>query len=205
MAATLRHNKVAVVVCNTIQPNAETMTPIHKLTRAEIRKLEKSPVYFSDSKKSVSLVWSCFGVNYIRYHKTSTNGHFSTWRRRFVIIKSLWWYVMQSNAETMTPIHKLTRAKILKLTQNGMHSDGGGLFVEVTNGGSGRSWLFKYRLTGTRKQRLMGLGSLNKISLAEARVLAHEYREMVKAGLDPLVKLKRTRLPLGGGRLAVMK
>ena len=97
----------------------------------------------------------------------------------------------------MTPIYKLTRAKIRKLTQNGMHSDGGGLFVEITNGGSGRSWLFKYRLTSTRKQRLMGLGSLNKISLAEARVLAHEYREMVKAGLDPLVEREKNKATVG--------
>ena len=104
---------------------------------------------------------------------------------------------VQPNEEPMTPIHKLTRAKIRKLTQNGMHSDGGGLFVEVTNGGSGRSWLFKYRLTGTRKQRLMGLGSLNKISLAEARVLAHEYREMVKAGLDPLVEREKNKATVG--------
>ena len=39
----------------------------------------------------------------------------------------------------------------------------------------------------------MGLGSLNKISLAEARVLAHEYREMVKAGLDPLVEREKNK------------
>jgi integrase len=57
------------------------------------------------------------------------------------------------------------------------------LYLQVTTSG-GRSWIFRYRMDG--KQREMGLGSVLAVSLAQARKAAAEYRDMVKAGTDPI-------------------
>lgn len=60
---------------------------------------------------------------------------------------------------------------------------GGGLYLQVTPAGV-RSWLFRYMRAG--KARAMGLGPLHTITLAKARVKAHECREILLAGSDPL-------------------
>jgi len=69
----------------------------------------------------------------------------------------------------------------------GLHCDGGNLYLQVSLGASGynRSWIFRYWLKG-RSARDMGLGSVNDITLAEARDLAREYRKLVKQGIDPI-------------------
>ena len=64
----------------------------------------------------------------------------------------------------------------------GQYGDGGNLWLHVTPGG--RSWLFRYRLNG--KSREMGLGSLNDVSLAHARVRAVICRLLVRKGVDPI-------------------
>jgi integrase len=69
----------------------------------------------------------------------------------------------------------------------GRHSDGGGLYVQVTQnavGGKARSWLFRYSLAG--KSREMGLGPLHTLGLAEARAKARELRKQVLDGEDPI-------------------
>jgi len=48
-------------------------------------------------------------------------------------------------------------------------SDGGGLYLRVTSPDA-RSWVFRYGRDG--KERYMGLGSLNAVSLSEARARA---------------------------------
>jgi hypothetical protein len=90
----------------------------------------------------------------------------------------------------------LTSHEIRKLTRKGMYCDGGGLLLEVSNGGRGKSWLFKFYIAG--KQRQMGLGSLKDVSLAQARALAHECRAMVKAGLDPIIEREKNKAAAGG-------
>jgi len=70
----------------------------------------------------------------------------------------------------------------------GLHCDGGNLYLQVSLGAAGgrrASWIFRYMLKG-QKARDMGLGSVNDISLAEARETAREYRKLVKQGLDPI-------------------
>jgi integrase len=69
----------------------------------------------------------------------------------------------------------------------GRHSDGGGLYLQVTQnavGNKARSWLFRYSLAG--KSREMGLGPLRTLGLAEARAKARELRKQVLDGEDPI-------------------
>ena len=61
---------------------------------------------------------------------------------------------------------KLTAKKVEHLSKRGMHADGGGLYLQVAEGGS-KSWLFRYKLHG--RARWHGLGSLREVSLEEAR------------------------------------
>jgi Arm domain-containing DNA-binding protein len=69
-----------------------------------------------------------------------------------------------------------------------MHADGGGLYLQVTEGGKpgqfNRSWLFRFRRGG--RERQMGLGSLNTIGLSEARDAAEHCRKLLRQGKDPI-------------------
>jgi integrase len=69
-----------------------------------------------------------------------------------------------------------------------MLCDGGGLYLQVTLGAEKnvrRSWIFRYQRKG-ETLRDMGLGSLNDITLANARETARKYRQLVKEGKDPV-------------------
>ena len=71
-----------------------------------------------------------------------------------------------------------------------MYADGGGLYLQVKAGADRRinkSWLFRYAIPETaisangierQKERQMGLGSLDTISLAEAREAAVQCRKL---------------------------
>lgn len=72
-------------------------------------------------------------------------------------------------------------AKGIKSAPDGMHSDGGGLFYQVR--GNGRSWIFRFTWDG--KKREMGLGSASSVTLAQARTMAAEARELVGQGINP--------------------
>src|SRR5689334_2565587 len=82
-------------------------------------------------------------------------------------------------------INKLSPRTVETLKAPGRYSDGGNLYLSISNNG-GRRWVFMYRFGG--KQREMGLGSASKAgtSLARARELAVEARTALTAGLDPL-------------------
>lgn len=64
----------------------------------------------------------------------------------------------------------------------GRYSDGGGLYLRVTEKG-GRSWAFMTTRGGQRTE--LGLGSVHSLKLAEARALAVKMREAAAAGRDP--------------------
>ncbi|WP_428377771.1 tyrosine-type recombinase/integrase [Lichenicoccus sp.] len=81
----------------------------------------------------------------------------------------------------------------------GLYGDGGGLWLRVQP--NGRAWLFRYTSPTTGRERRMGLGTLQDVSLADARTAAAAARRELQAGLDPLVqrelfaaKLKRERI-----------
>ena len=80
-------------------------------------------------------------------------------------------------------IHRLKAVAVAQMNKPGLYADGGGLYLQITPAGV-RSWLFRYMRNG--KARGMGLGPLHTITLSKARVKAHECREMLLAGADPL-------------------
>ncbi|MGZ5897701.1 MAG: tyrosine-type recombinase/integrase, partial [Xanthobacteraceae bacterium] len=84
-------------------------------------------------------------------------------------------------------INRLT-AVAIRNAKPGMHADGGGLYLQVSPGTAGnthnKSWLFRYAVSG--RERQMGLGSLNTVSLAEARDMALQYRQQRQQGVDPI-------------------
>jgi integrase len=73
--------------------------------------------------------------------------------------------------------------RVKGLTNPGMYGDGDGLYLQVRNAGA-RSWVFRYKIAG--RARLMGLGSLDDVSLAEARGTAVEARKLARKGVDPI-------------------
>src|SRR5215216_810241 len=78
------------------------------------------------------------------------------------------------------------RLKALKVSQTkkpGMYADGGGLYLQVVSPAA-KSWVFRYAVTG--RERYMGLGSVNTISLQEARDAALACRKLRHAGVDPI-------------------
>ena len=91
-------------------------------------------------------------------------------------------------------LNKLTIGD-LKSQQPGLLSDGGNLYLQISRGKDDnvrRSWIFRYQLpghvsrTGKPIARDMGLGSLESIGLARARLLAADYRELIATGVDPI-------------------
>jgi integrase len=77
---------------------------------------------------------------------------------------------------------------------DGRHADGGGLYLSVKNGG--RSWTYLYRFKGRRIE--LGLGTASTVSLARARDLARNCRNMLAEGVDP----KAARRPTQGHSFA---
>jgi integrase len=111
-------------------------------------------------------------------------------------------------------IERMTALKVERARKRpGMYADGGGLYLEITPNGA--SWIFRYwvperdpttgefvRDSTTHKvrgrSREMGLGPLRDVSLAEARVQARRYRNLRRAGIDPIEarNAERTRARL---------
>jgi integrase len=64
-----------------------------------------------------------------------------------------------------------------------MHSDGGGLYLQITKAGA-KTWIFRY--TRNERTRDMGLGSLQAVSLGDARSKAGDCRGLLASGIDPI-------------------
>lgn len=93
-------------------------------------------------------------------------------------------------------LHLLTALQ-LKQAGEGDLADGGGLFLRVQ--GSSSSWVLRYTAP-SGKRREMGLGVVHRGSLAQAgealtagRDLAHEARDKLRKGIDPLVAREEQR------------
>ena len=84
----------------------------------------------------------------------------------------------------------LTAAKVKSITKSGDYADGNGLYLRVTNTGQ-KTWLFRFSLNGRRRH--MGLGSIDLISLAEAREIAFKAKIQVNNGIDPIDERRRLR------------
>ena len=78
---------------------------------------------------------------------------------------------------------KLTSIYIQKTNESGRYGDGGGLYLQISDKAH-KSWIFRFMKN--KKSREMGLGSLDLVSLAEARVKAAECRKVLLGGADPI-------------------
>lgn len=94
-------------------------------------------------------------------------------------------------------LQKLTDVKVKSDKWNpGRHSDGGGLYLNVSAVGT-KSWLFMWTPAGS-KRREMGLGAYPAVSLAKARAKATEYRAAVAEGRDPIAERAKEAEPTFG-------
>lgn len=79
-------------------------------------------------------------------------------------------------------INKLSAMQVKTIKDAGRHSDGGGLYLNVSASGT-KSWVFMYQWQGRRVE--IGLGSERDMPLKTARQKAQEYREGLALGMDP--------------------
>jgi integrase len=93
-------------------------------------------------------------------------------------------------------IHRLTNRFVNTVTKAGMHNDGLGLYLQVGEGGSAKSWIFRYRNSrfGKSGSTHMGLGPTHTISLDEARELARTARQQLQNNINPIESRKAERL-----------
>jgi integrase len=84
----------------------------------------------------------------------------------------------------------LSARSVQSLKTRGFYCDGGGLYLQVSKGGS-KSWVFRFALNG--RKRDMGLGGFATFTLAEARERARKMRQLVASGIDPIDDRKAKR------------
>src|SRR4051795_9208360 len=87
--------------------------------------------------------------------------------------------------------NRLSARAVATLKKPGRHADGDGLYLSISADGSRRRWVFLFRWkqpgeAGQGKLREMGLGSASAVSLAKARELAAQARELLRDGRNPL-------------------
>jgi integrase len=83
---------------------------------------------------------------------------------------------------------KLAPLEVARQVTSGKHPDGDGLYLIVASPTS-RNWSYRYWFKG--KERWHGLGSLQDVSLKEARIKRDAARQQVRAGID-IVQEKRS-------------
>ena len=82
-------------------------------------------------------------------------------------------------------VGKLNSRKVETLKLPGRHSDGGNLYLSISDNG-GKRWVFFYRFKGKRKEMGLGSASGGNVSLLDARREAAKARALVTEGIDPL-------------------
>jgi len=100
--------------------------------------------------------------------------------------------------------NKFNVKQIANLTEPGIYSDGGGLYLRVRSTGT-RSWLFVRMVDGKRKE--IGLGSVQDISLSKAREIREHFfkRSGSASGAEAGRRIGTARTPLGARKLTVSK
>lgn len=93
--------------------------------------------------------------------------------------------------------------EVSRITRRGMNFVGGvaGLGLNVNAGGS-RSWVFRARVAGVRRD--MGLGGYPDVPLAKARELARNAREKIRSGIDPIEEGRSARSALIAARASAV-
>jgi len=90
----------------------------------------------------------------------------------------------------MRTLNRLSTLKVSNLKRKGLHADGGGLYLRISDSGT-KAWIFRFGENG--KLHDMGLGALHTISLAEAREMATECRKLRLQGIDPIIHRRASR------------
>jgi integrase len=80
-------------------------------------------------------------------------------------------------------LNKLSPLRVQKLRRKGLHSDGGGIYLRISDSGT-KGWIFRFGDSG--KLHDHGLGPVHTVSLPEARELAQECRKLRRQGIDPI-------------------
>lgn len=78
--------------------------------------------------------------------------------------------------------HRLTQAAVKQARQPGKFADGNGLWL-IVEAANRRYWQYRYQQQGRTKS--LSFGSVDRVSLAEARARHAEARLMVERGIDP--------------------
>ncbi len=86
--------------------------------------------------------------------------------------------------------HNALAATFIRSAPVGRHADGNGLYLYVQRTGT-RSWIQRLVIRGRKHE--LGLGSVQLVSLAEAREQALANRKLARAGGDPLAEKRRTQ------------
>jgi integrase len=92
-------------------------------------------------------------------------------------------------------LNKLTDTGAKAEKSPGRHSDGGGLYLNVSTAGT-KSWLFMWTPKGSKSRHELGLGGYPAVSLAKARAVAAGYRVDIAEGRNPKEERDRTPEPL---------
>src|SRR5438477_3204981 len=89
-------------------------------------------------------------------------------------------------AKYATAHNRLKPVDLPRIKKPGYYHDGSGLYLDVRSGRGGitRVWVLRYTRHG--KARMMGLGPLHTISLADARQKARDARKLLLEGIDPI-------------------
>jgi integrase len=93
-------------------------------------------------------------------------------------------------AESSVMPVKWTDARIRRLVIPGLYGVGDGLYVHVQSARR-RSWIFRYRRAGQRRD--MGLGVTELVDLAEAKAAALACRRLLARGGDPIEQRRAER------------
>lgn len=125
------------------------------------------------------------------FAKSNKSGHFLRLRHLYMFTRRMG---VEAEVDLARTINRLSHKKVETLKKPGMHPDGGGLYLQVTEAADGtprKSWLFRYTVGG--RERQMGLGPISDVSLAEARERAVVGRPSAR----PRRRVQSTSRPQG--------
>ena len=97
--------------------------------------------------------------------------------------------------------HKLHAVSLTKLS-DGEHADGGNLYLRIN--GNSRTWLVRYTSPSGKRTR-MGLGSLDRVSLADARTKSREVVALLSHPTNPVDPITDRKIKKSEMRLANAK
>lgn len=88
------------------------------------------------------------------------------------------------------PQKRLNVRQVQSLTAPGRYADGNGLYLEIEPSGSKR-WTMRVMVQGRRRD--IGLGGVNTVTLADARMACTAIHNDIRSGLDPVAERRNTR------------